>query len=88
LGQASFNHAVLRLGLENDIPSDTNVSVAKKADRLGRLIVQRPNEQVETLEGTLTLAEAMIREAVPLMRPQPSLESECARRSMATRVSG
>ena len=44
LGQASFNHMVLRLGLENEIPSDTGMSVAKKADVLCRIVVQRPGD--------------------------------------------
>jgi hypothetical protein len=42
LSQASFNHLVLRLGLENEITSDTAISVSKKADKLGRIVVQRP----------------------------------------------
>jgi hypothetical protein len=78
LGQAAFNHMVLRLGLESDIPSDTTIKVAKKADRLGRIAVQRTDERVETLEGTLGLAEAVIREAVQLMRSEPHAESEVA----------
>ncbi|MDP2411471.1 MAG: hypothetical protein Q8M26_14450 [Pseudolabrys sp.] len=78
LTQAAFNHMVLRIGLENDISSDTNVSVAKKADLLGRIVVQRPADQVDTLEGSLSLAEAVIREAVRLARPDPSHESEIA----------
>lgn len=57
--QAPFNHMVLRLGLENEITSDTAISVAKKADLLGRIVVQRPADPVYTLEGTLALAEAV-----------------------------
>ena len=64
LSQASFNHMVLRLGLENDIPSDATISVSKKADRLGRIVVQRPDDPVDTLEGRMSLAEAVVREAV------------------------
>jgi hypothetical protein len=78
LNQAAFNHMVLRIGLENEIPSDTDLSVAKKADLLGRIVVQRPTEQVETLEGTLSLAEAVIREAVQQMRSEPIHETEIA----------
>jgi len=32
--QARFNQMVLRLGLENDIPSRTDLSVSKKSDLL------------------------------------------------------
>ena len=45
---------------------------------LGRIVVQRPADQVDTLEGRLSLAEAVIREAVQLMRPEPALEVETA----------
>jgi hypothetical protein len=71
LTQAPFNHMVLRIGLENDIPSDTSLSVAKKADRLGRIVMQRPDEPVETLDGSVALAEAVVREAVQFTRPEP-----------------
>jgi hypothetical protein len=76
--QAAFNHMVLRIGLENDIPSDTTLSVAKKADRLGRIVLQRPDETVETLDGSVALAEAVVREAVQLTRPDPFQPSETA----------
>lgn len=39
--QARFNQMVLRLELENDISSDTNLSVAKKCDMLGRIVVRQ-----------------------------------------------
>jgi hypothetical protein len=78
LSQAAFNHLVLRLGLENEITSDTAISVSKKADKLGRIVVQRPADPVATLEGTLSLAEAVIREAVLVMRPNSVHEWETA----------
>jgi hypothetical protein len=59
LSQASFNHMVLRLGLENEIISDTSISVSKKADLLGRIVVQRPADPIATLEGPLSLTEAV-----------------------------
>lgn len=62
LSQASFNHMVLRLGLENDIPSDTTINVSKKADRLGRVVLQRPDDALDPLEGQMTLAEAVVRD--------------------------
>ena len=78
LSQASFNHLVLRLGLENEITSNTAISVSKKADMLGRIVVQRPADQVDTLEDRLSLAEAVIREAAQLMRPEPAHDVETA----------
>ena len=78
LSQASFNHLVLRLGLEDEITSNTAISVSKKADMLGRIVLKRPADQIDTLEGNLSLAEAVIREAVQLMRPEPVHEIETA----------
>jgi hypothetical protein len=64
--QARFNQVVLRLGLEEEIPSNTAVSVAKKCDLLGRIVVQRAEAVVKTLDGTMTLGEAVVRQAVQL----------------------
>lgn len=78
LSQASFNHMVLRLGLEDEIASDTTLSVSKKADLLGRIVMRRPADPVETLEGKLSLAEAVVREAVALTRREPFHDAEIA----------
>jgi len=76
--QARFNQMVLRLGLEDEIGSGTAVSVAKKCDILGRIVVQRPDQVLDTLDGTMTLGEAAVREAVQLLRAEPSLTRELA----------
>lgn len=64
--QASFDQLVLRLGLEREIPSGSDLSVKKKCGLLGRIAVERPTEVLSTLDGTMTLAEAIVREAVKL----------------------
>lgn len=64
LSQAQFDHLVLRLGLENHIAADTTVSVSKKAAQLGRLVLSQGTQEVQTLDGTVTLTEAVVREAV------------------------
>jgi hypothetical protein len=66
--QASFNQMVLRLGSEQEIPSSTEQSVKKKCVLLGRIVMQRPTEVVETIDGNTTFAEAVIREAVQLAK--------------------
>jgi hypothetical protein len=38
--QARFNQMILRLGMEHEIGSGTAVSVARKCDILGRIVVQ------------------------------------------------
>jgi hypothetical protein len=64
--QARLNQVVLRLGLEHEISSSTALSVAKKCDLLGRIVVQRARSVLETLDGTMTLGESVIRQAVQL----------------------
>ncbi|MDF5890310.1 hypothetical protein P4A93_01525 [Pseudomonas syringae pv. syringae] len=64
--QARFNQVVLRLGLEDEITSSTSLSVAKKCDLLGRIVVQRAGTVVQTLDGTMSLGEAVIRQAAQL----------------------
>lgn len=64
--QARFNQVVLRLGLEDEITSSTSLSVAKKCDLLGRLVVQRAETVLDTLQGSMTLGEAVIRQAAEL----------------------
>lgn len=76
--QARFNQMVLRLGLEDEIGSGTAVSVAKKCDILGRVIVQRSEEVLDTLDGTMTLGEAVVREAVQLLTSEPRFPRDIA----------
>ncbi len=66
LVQAQFDHLALRLGLEQAIPFDTKVSVSKKAALLGREVLASGSRVVATLDGAVTLAEAVVREAVAL----------------------
>jgi len=67
--QAQFNQLVTRLGLENEISAHASISMAKKCDMLARIVVQRPDEVLDALDGTMTLAEAVVREAVRLIKP-------------------
>lgn len=85
MSQAKFDHLVLRLGLENHIPSDASVSVSKKAAQLGRFVLTSGTLEVQTIDGTVTLAEAAVREAVAVtMRSEsPGLEQERLVRALA-----
>jgi hypothetical protein len=76
--QARFNQVVLRLGLEDEIDSGTALSVAKKCDMLGRVVVQRADDVLDTLDGNMTLGEAVVREAVNLLRAEPRFPREIA----------
>jgi len=76
--QARFNQLVLRLGLESDVSSDTGLSVAKKCDLLGRIVAQRTDVVLDTLDGTMTLGEAVVREAVQLVKPTSTFPRQVA----------
>jgi hypothetical protein len=68
--QARFNQAVLRLGLEDEVPQGTDLSVGKKCAILGRAILQRSDNILDTLDGSMTLAEGVVREAAQLAYPK------------------
>ena len=66
--QAEFNLMVVRLELENDVPDDYSISVQKKCAALAKIVVCRSEERLETLEGEVSLGEAVVREAVTAAR--------------------
>lgn len=88
LTQARFDHLVLRLGMEQYIPADTTVSVAKKSAQLGRLILTDGTQVVQTLDGEVTLAEAAVREAVALTMSTDSPSPEQGRLVRALALDG
>jgi hypothetical protein len=59
--QARFNQTVLRLGFENDVPQGTDLNVGKKCAILDRLVLQRSHAVLDTLDGSMTLGEAVVR---------------------------
>ncbi|WP_426268862.1 hypothetical protein ACN9MB_11100 [Dyella kyungheensis] len=67
--QARFNQMVVRLELENDVSQDTTVSVGKKIAALGKIVVARADQVLQTVDGPVTLAEAVVREAAQLAQP-------------------
>ena len=67
---ARFNQMVLRLGLEDEVTASTTLSVANKCALLGRIVVQRAEAVCDTLEGTMSLGEAVIRQAAQLALEQ------------------
>lgn len=76
--QARFNQVVLRLGFEADVPAGTELSVAKKCALLGRLVLPRSTAVIETLDGPVTLGEAVVREAVQVVRPNSDFDAHLA----------
>lgn len=61
-----INKIVLRLELESQVPADSSLGIEKKCDQLGRIILERLTDMIETLDGRVSLAEAFVREAVGL----------------------
>ncbi|KUY77644.1 hypothetical protein WI25_06030 [Burkholderia cepacia] len=76
LAQAKFDQMVFRLGLEASIPFDTSLSVSKKAALLAREVAKAHDELVPTADGIVTLAEAVVREAVATMHPSAHPEEQ------------
>ena len=82
---ASFNQMVVRLELEDRISDSTTTSIRKKCAALARIVVQRRQVPVETLEGETSLGEAVVREAVAVMwedlrrEPEERFERSLAR---------
>ncbi|WP_302893634.1 hypothetical protein [Ralstonia pseudosolanacearum] len=66
LTQAKFDQMVFRLGLEDSIPFDTSLSVSKKAALLARELAKNGERVIPTMDGQVTLMEAVVREAVSL----------------------
>ncbi|WBO21747.1 hypothetical protein [Sphingomonas abietis] len=65
--QAAFDQMTLRLGLEEEVSEGSGISVAKKVGQVGRILVKRSGDVLQTVEGSMTLAEAVVREAVLLV---------------------
>ena len=70
LTQANFDQLVVRLGLDDEIPQGPAKSVTAKSALLARIVNQRATQIVSTLDGSVTLAEAAVREAVGVIVPQ------------------
>ena len=88
LSQAKFNHLVFRLGLEASIPIDDKVSVSKKAALLAREVTKAADMQIATADGVVTLVEAVVREAVEVMRAEPAHEDEQNKLTRALALDG
>ncbi len=68
--QAAFNQMVVRLELEHEIPANTGLSVQKKCTALARIVTGQPDAQLDTLEGCMSLGEAVVREAIAVVRQE------------------
>jgi hypothetical protein len=76
LSQAKFDQMLFRLGLEAIIPFDTSLSVSKKAALLAREVARAGERIIPTIDGQVTLAEAVVREAVALTSTSPYSSQE------------
>ncbi|MGP4806183.1 hypothetical protein ACSV5G_20660 [Agrobacterium cavarae] len=59
-----INKIVLRLGLEDEVTAGSTLGIEKKVDLLGRLVLARADEVIETSEGKATLVEAFVRQVI------------------------
>ena len=67
---------VIRLELEQEIPADTKISVQKKCAELARIVTHRSKSPLVTLEGSTSLGEAVVREAVAIADEDSPWESQ------------
>ena len=74
--QAAFNQMIVRLELEQEIPANTGVSVQKKCAALARIVISHPDTPLDTLEGRISLGEAVVRDAVAIVRQESSWEPQ------------
>lgn len=68
--QASFDQMILRLGLEDEIPDGAGLSLGKKCGLLGRIVVKQPMTVLDTIDGRVSLGEAIVREALSVLNPR------------------
>ncbi|WP_204360028.1 hypothetical protein [Ralstonia sp. GX3-BWBA] len=71
LTQAHFDQMLFRLSLEDSIPFDTSQSTSKKAALLAREVAKNGDRIIPTVDGQVTLEEAVVREAVALTSMSP-----------------
>lgn len=62
--QAKFDQMVFRLGQEASIPFDTSLSISNKLAMLAREVAKNGEKPIPTIDGQVTLTEALVREAV------------------------
>lgn len=76
LTQAKFDQMVFRLGQEASIPFDTSLSVSKKLAMLAREVAKSGDRLIPTIDGQVTLTEALVREAVAVTSTRSSHPKE------------
>ncbi len=74
--QAAFNQMAIRLELEQVIPANTAMNVQRKRAELVGIVVRKPDTSLDTLEGRMTLGEAVVREAVAIARQGDKYEPQ------------
>ena len=76
--QAAFDQMVLRLALDGELPAGAGISVAKKCSQVGRILVARADSVIDTITGSMTLGEAVVREAIMLIDPSVETPAQTA----------
>ena len=64
LSQANFDLLLVRIGADNEVPLGATKSVAAKTALLAQTAIRFGTRLVETIDGEVVLAEAIVREAV------------------------
>ncbi len=86
--QAGFEQMVLRLGQEAGLSLNFEISVGRKSVMLHRLLLTKPDEVIQTVDGQITLVEAVVREAVALAIQSATPRAEQAQLVRALALDG
>lgn len=76
LTSAKFDQMVLRLGMNHLVTQGDSLSVPKKGVVLSTQVLLQPQILIQAKDGTVTLGEALVREAVAVMQESRADEPE------------
>lgn len=76
--QAKFDQVIVRLGLNDEIQLASPKSVTAKSALLAQSVTQRATHVIDTVNGQMTLAEAVVRTAVEKSVPEYATPEQAA----------
>lgn len=78
LTQANFDMLIVRIGLDEQIPLGPSKSVPAKSALLAHFVNRHATDVINTLNGSMTLAEAVVREAVGMTNSDSAFASQAS----------
>lgn len=78
LTQAMFDQLIVRMGLDEQLPLGPSKSVSAKCALLAHIVNRHATEVINTLNGSMTMTEAAVREAVNAVVPESAFTEQAA----------